>query len=212
MRGCKVQVDDEIFDTLSEAAQFLEMNIYDLSGTLTDNKEHTVNGFIVKRLGKRRSRLGGQIYCYKTGKLYKNALVLGKLLRVNPGYISKKLKTENKYEDIYGNTYRRVQNPENFKNYKVITDASMDVISTSSAKVEDMQEALPVKVSYENKPQEIETQEIIESAVIKPVIKENNDSIEKAKESLKLAVSILLDKEKFDSARDTIDILESLCK
>lgn len=212
MRGCKVQVDDEIFDTLSEAAQFLEMNIYDLSGTLTDNKEHNVNGFVVKRLGKRRSRLGGQIYCYKTGKLYKNALVLGKLLRVNPGYISKKLKTENKYEDVYGNTYRRVQNPENFKNYKVITDASMDVISTSSTKVEDMQEALPVKVSYENKPQEIEIQETIGSAVIKPVIKENNNSIEKAKESLKLAVSILLDKEKFDSARDTIDILESLCK
>lgn len=212
MRGCKVQVDDEIFDTLSEAAQFLEMNTYDLSGTLTDNKEHEVNGFIVKRLGKRRSRLGGQIYCYKTGKLYKNALVLGKLLRVNPGYISKKLKTENKYEDVYGNTYRRVQNPENFKNYKVITDASMDVISTSSTKVEDMQEALPVKVSYENKPQEIEIQETIGSAVIKPVVKENNNSIEKAKESLKLAVSILLDKEKFDSARDTIDILESLCK
>lgn len=212
MRGCPIKVDDEIFDTMAEAAKFLEMNPYDLSGTLTDNEEHEVKGFIVKRLGKRRSRLGGQIYCYKNGKLYKNALVLGKILGVNPAYISQKLRAENKYVDIFGNTYRRVQNPENFKNVSAIEDSNDDITEISSTKVDKIQEELPVKVLYNQNEQPIENNKEVEENIETPTV--NNiypkDSIESAVASLRFAINVLLDKRKFNSAKEVIDIIETL--
>lgn len=197
MRGCQVSIDGEVFDTIKEAADYLEMNAYDLAGTLMDNEEKNIKGFVVKRLKKRISRLSGKIYCYKNGKIFKNALVLGKILHVNPTYITQKLRTENKYVDIYGNTYRRVQNEENFKNAEVIDEIKVAEINKAKQDAinKDIQERFEAKQQKELE----QSQPKVENK------KEVN-----VRDSLKEALILLVDKKDYEHAKTLLDIMEEL--
>lgn len=197
MRGCQVSIDGEVFDTIKEAADYLEMNAYDLAGTLMDNEEKNIKGFVVKRLKKRISRLSGKIYCYKNGKIFKNALVLGKILHVNPTYITQKLRTENKYVDIYGNTYRRVQNEENFKNAEVIDEIKVAEINKAKQDAinKDIQERFEAKQQKELE----QSQPKVENK------KEVN-----VRDSLKEALILLVDKKDYEHAKTLLDIMEDL--
>lgn len=197
MRGCQVSIDGEVFDTIKEAADYLEMNAYDLAGTLMDNEEKNIKGFVVKRLKKRISRLSGKIYCYKNGKIFKNALVLGKILNINPTYITQKLRTENKYVDIYGNTYRRVQNEENFKNAEVIDEIKVAEINKAKQDAinKDIQERFEAKQQKELE----QSQPKVENK------KEVN-----VRDSLKEALILLVDKKDYEHAKTLLDIMEDL--
>lgn len=143
MRGSRIQIEDEVFDSLKDAADFLGINDYDLSGKLDDCEEKVIKGFKVRRLDPRVSRLCGAIYCNKTGKLYKNAVILGKCLKVNPTYISNELRKNNKYVDRFNNTYRRVQNPENFDMSKAIDTIEPVVQNEPSTYIEPAPVAKP---------------------------------------------------------------------
>ena len=124
-RAQKIQVEDEVFNTIKDAADFLEITPATLSAILLDNEVHEVKGLKVKRISKKVNCFFGKIYCYNKGWMFKNAVSLGKLLGIPANYISNKLRNEGKYVDIYGNVYRRVQNPDNFDNnsYKFIDDS-----------------------------------------------------------------------------------------
>lgn len=197
MRGCQVSIDGEVFDTIKEAADYLEMNAYDLAGTLMDNEEKNIKGFVVKRLKKRISRLSGKIYCYKNGKIFKNALVLGKILHVNPTYITQKLRTENKYVDIYGNTYRRVQNEENFKNAEVIDE--IKVAEINKAKQDAINKSIQEKFEAKQQKELEQSQPKVENK------KEVN-----VRDSLKEALILLVDKKDYEHAKTLLDIMEEL--
>lgn len=194
MRGSRIQIEDEVFDTLKDAAAFLGLNDYDLSGKLDDCEEKVIKGFKVKRLNPRASRLCGAIYCNKNGKLYKNAVVLGKRLKVNPAYISNELRKNNKYVDIYNNTYRRVLNPDNFDMSKAI-----DTVE-------------PVMVSIKELPTPEPKQE--EVAVTQPTVTtpvEVNLSTNELDALNKVVVS-LLDKKDYATCETLLKVMKDLNK
>lgn len=194
----RVKVDDMIFNTILEASEFLEIKPYDLSGTLNDTEEHDIKGFKVKRLSPRVEKFCGKIYCMKTGLLFNNAVTLGKYLKINPTYISNKLRTDNKYVDIYGNTYRRVQNEDNFKEAKQLSTKGVYKIGEKEV----------VETPAVNVPQPItkEDEEIFETT---PVISKSSSDDDILKDLTILASKFLKNKD-YDTVSNLIEIMKKV--
>ena len=104
-----ITIDGDKFTSLKQAAEFLEMTTYDLSGKLDTNDVTVIKGFKVQRITKRPKRTRGQIYCEKNNTIFKNAIELGKYLMIDNNIICKFLRETGKFIDKNGNTYIRLK-------------------------------------------------------------------------------------------------------
>lgn len=116
---CRVMINGKVFDTLKKAAEFLKLNVYDLSGILNDMSEKEIKGFKVKRLDPRGLKANGKIYCAQTNQLFKDAYTLSKYLNYNYSLICTALRNDHKFVRG-GNVYCRVQNEKDFTDLPVI--------------------------------------------------------------------------------------------
>lgn len=199
-KSSRIQIEDEVFDSLKEAADFLGINDYDLSGKLDDCEEKVIKGFKVRRLDPRVSRFCGAIYCNRTGKLYKNAVILGKCLKVNPTYISNELRKNNKYVDRFNNTYRRVQNPENFDMSKAID--SVEPITLHAVSLVETQ-----KPVVQNEPSTyIEPTPVTKTEVKESVVEDDSDILNDLE---KLTVRFL-NKRDYSTVEGLLDVMKKI--
>lgn len=83
---CKVSIDGEIFETIQDAASFLEVTKQQLSKILLDKKECNVNGFIVKKLGK--DRIVTKLMCIETQEVFNTMSDLAEKLGVPKNKVS----------------------------------------------------------------------------------------------------------------------------
>ena len=104
-----IMIDGDKFNSLKQAAEFLEMNDYDLSGKLDTNDVTEIKGFKVQRIGKRAKRIRGPIYCERTNTLFRSADELSKYLMVDGTIICKFLRETGKFIDKNGNVYIRLK-------------------------------------------------------------------------------------------------------
>ena len=83
---CKVLIDNEQFDTLTDAAKFLEISVAYLSKHLQGKNIISVKGFKVQRLGRQRKFT--KIICLETKEIYNTMTALSEKLKVGTGIIS----------------------------------------------------------------------------------------------------------------------------
>ena len=208
-RAQKIQVEDEVFNTIKDAADFLEITPATLSAILLDNEVHEVKGLKVKRISKRINCFFGKIYCYNKGWMFKNAVSLGKLLGIPANYISNKLRNEGKYVDIYGNVYRRVQNPDNFDNnsYKFIDDKPYNKkIFYTQPEVEDVKDVQENDTVQEESVKENTTTDNFEDYVDVTQEVENTMIINKLRD----LISDFLKRKDYETVIMLIDILKKV--
>lgn len=196
-RGCRIMIDGEVFATLKKAAEFLEINDYDLSGMLNDMSEKTINGFKVKRLDPRCLRISGKIYCTQTNQLFRNAEALSKYLNHNYVEICKALRVDNKFVKN-GNIYRRVQNEDNFKGQAVIDENTIEQLNRLKLDIVDR------KVS--TKPTSYE-----DSAIKQMTTNENVfEKFESTEEALKELIKHCIDVDRLRDAKILINAIKVL--
>lgn len=196
-RGCRIMIDGEVFATLKKAAEFLEINDYDLSGMLNDMSEKTINGFKVKRLDPRCLRIGGKIYCTQTNQLFRNAEALSKYLNHSYVEICKALRVDNKFIKD-GNIYRRVQNEDNFKDQAVIDENTVEQLNRLKLDVMDR------KVS--TKPTSYEDSVIKQMTVNENVF----EKFESTEEALKELIKHCIDVDRLRDAKILINAIKVL--
>lgn len=197
-RGCRIMIDGEVFATLKKAAEFLEINDYDLSGMLNDMSEKTIKGFKVKRLDPRCLRVSGKIYCTQTNQLFKDANALSKYLNYNYTTICKALRTNNKFIKD-GNIYRRVQNEDNFKDLNAIDEVTVEQLNRLKLDI------LERKVS--NEPTSYNDSVVKQSNKFNENIFEQFDSTE---EALKELIKHCIDVDRLRDAKILINAIKVL--
>jgi hypothetical protein len=84
---CKVSIDGETFNTIKDAADFLELPSWKLTEILLDKKEVNVNGFNVKKLGK--DRIFTKLICIETQEVFNTMKDLAEYLGIQPVELSK---------------------------------------------------------------------------------------------------------------------------
>lgn len=84
---CKVSIDGETFNTIKDAADFLEIPSWKLTEILLDKKEVNINGFNVKKLGK--DRIFTKLMCIETQEVFNTQQDLAKYLGIQPVELSK---------------------------------------------------------------------------------------------------------------------------
>ena len=84
---CKVSIDGETFNTIKDAADFLEIPSWKLTEILLDKKEVNVNGFNVKKLGK--DRIFTKLMCIETQEVFNTMKDLAEYLGIQPVELSK---------------------------------------------------------------------------------------------------------------------------
>lgn len=107
-----VQIDDTKFNSIKEAAAFLEIPTLVLGKTLNNNMdEHVIKGFKVKRLSKFSPHAHGYVYCKRTGKLYTSAAELANVTSDKSWTINTALKSGS-YVDRFKNSWIRISKEE----------------------------------------------------------------------------------------------------
>lgn len=84
---CKVSIDNEIFDTMNDAADFLELTPQKLSAILLDKKQVNINGFNVKKLGK--DKIVTKLMCIETQEVFNTMTDLANSLGIPMSRVSK---------------------------------------------------------------------------------------------------------------------------
>ena len=102
----KVMIDNEEFNTIKEAAEFLELPGWKLTEILLDKKEVNINGFNVKKLS--RDRIFTKLMCIETQEVFNTLTDLSKYLKVNASDISNAIAENDCYIDKNGNRYYRL--------------------------------------------------------------------------------------------------------
>lgn len=208
--GQTVSIDDDEFDTIKEAAEFLEMSPAELGNILYDNEVHKIKGFNVRRVSKKSHKINGRIYCYNKGWIFKNAASLARMLHLNPNFVANKLKNEGKYVDIYGNVYRRVQNEENFTSqyYREVDKRNTTIrdLMKPEVKVQPVVETKPEVEEVEEPEPIVEVKTVSEEKKEETVV--NNNELE----TLKNVVVTLLDKGDYEASQAILDVMARLTK
>jgi len=160
---CKVSIDGEIFETIQDAASFLEITKQQLSKILLDKKECNVNGFIVKKLGK--DRIVTKLMCIETQEVFNTMTDLANSLGIQSAKISKAFQDGDCF-NYNGKRYYRLSEKADIranrpKGYKVTKHPEPLVTDIQNA--EDTDKFLNVNIETEEHMSE-QLNELIEVA------------------------------------------------
>lgn len=115
-RSIQVKVGDLIYDSMVEAAKFLNITPNYLS-KLFANGIKTYNGFTLEKLGNDNRKKSGyynkfscKMKCLSTGEIFDSMSDLARKLKVNSWTLSTHLQKYNQYVDTNGTVYVRADN------------------------------------------------------------------------------------------------------
>lgn len=160
---CKVSIDGEIFETIADAASFLEVTKQQLSKILLDKKECNVNGFIVKKLGK--DRIVTKLMCIETQEVFNTMSDLAEKLGIPKNKVSIAFQ-KGDYFKYNGKRYYRLSEKADIRlnrpsGYKTVRRPEPVVTDIQDA--EDTDKFLKVNIEKEE-PMSEQLDELIEMA------------------------------------------------
>lgn len=160
---CKVSIDGEIFETIQDAASFLEVTKQQLSKILLDKKECNVNGFVVKKLGK--DRIVTKLMCIETQEVFNTMSDLAEKLDIPTNKVSKAFQKGDCFKYNGKRYYRlsekadiRLNRPSGYK-----TVRRPEPVVTDIQDAEDTDKFLKINIEKEE-PMSEQLDELIEIA------------------------------------------------
>lgn len=199
----KVSIDNEEFESINDAADFLEIPAWQLSTALLKKASCNINGFNVKKLTEGRQQC--KILCVETKEVFNTIKELAEHLNVSNSIISTTL-NKNSYFYHNGKRYARLfEKSEITKGYTtkgprvkhdpLIVDGEQMVKKSMK---ENAMNAKPIPTNHKHNDDNstVDTNELIETA-----------KKETAEQVLQRLVIEFIDKKEYDTAEKLLGVL-----
>lgn len=197
----KVQLEDQIFDSVSDAAKFLDLKTPSSLYAAIKRNQKAYKGFRLTAIKANKTTTTPKaahryvpVYCENLNKTFKSIEEAARYAKVSGWTMGVKMTTAGKFVDLNGNVYTRLLPMQSIRSYANTGDSLRKVYKN------------PMYLN--GKSRDIKPDNIIEKSITPPVQTENK--LELAKTVLKEKVIESINKNDFTFAKNLLDVINEL--